>query len=79
MKLFWRLWDFQAVSGVMGIAAVVTFYMVKAYLNGATKILLDFNEIGEAQAEIILFPIWSAMALVTIIRMVRNFVRSIRH
>ena len=72
MKLFWRLWDFQAVSGVLGIAAVVTFYMVKAYLNGSTKILLDFNEIGEAQLEVILFPIWSAMALVTVIRMLRK-------
>ncbi|KKL48931.1 hypothetical protein LCGC14_2320580 [marine sediment metagenome] len=75
MRFFWWLWDAVAIAGTFSLAIPVSFYMARAYSHGNTKILLDFDVIGEAQFEVIAFPIACGMILVTWVRHLRSLFR----
>ena len=70
---FWRLWDALAVGWLLILAGyLVGNFLVNYWGHGLPIARFNFDVIGEAFIESIIFPIWVIMGLVTFIRMLRK-------
>ena len=63
----WKVFDYLAIGFTLSLAINLVIIFFVASLNGG-KVLVLSNQFGEQSIELVLFPIWIVMGLITLIR-----------